>query len=57
MNGKQQTLAPCGVETLRAISMKFGTGDYVGEIKKLAKFDFDRTKIGAPTGTLNILVA
>ena len=51
MNGKQQTLAPCGVETLRAISMKFGTGDYVGEIKKLAKFDFDRTKSGAPTGT------
>ena len=51
VNGKQQTLALCGVETLRVISMKFGTGDNVGEIKKPAKFYFDRTKSGAATGT------
>ena len=48
MNGKQQTLTPGGAETSNAMKMKCGAGDYVGEIKKLAKFDFDRTKSGAP---------
>ena len=55
-DGKQQTLAPCGVETLHAISMKFGTRDYVDEIHKPAKFDLDWTKSGAATGTWNIHV-
>ena len=51
MDGKQQTLASFGVEPLHGISMKFGTRDYVGEVRKRAKFDLDRTKSGAPTGT------
>ena len=51
MNGKQRTLAPRGVETLNAISMKFGTGDYVDKLNKLAKFDLDQTTSDAATGT------
>ena len=43
VNGKQQTLAPCGVETLHAISMKFRTLDYVGEVNTSEQFDLDRT--------------
>ena len=39
------------IETLYAISMKFGRRDYVGELNKPAKFDLDRIKSGAPTGT------
>ena len=51
MNGKQPNLAPRGVETLHAISMKFGTGNYVNKLNKPAKFEIDRTKSGAATGT------
>ena len=51
MNGKQPTLAPRGIETLNAIFMKFGTGDYVEQVNTPTKCDLDRTKSGAPTGT------
>ena len=51
MNGKQQTLAPCRVETLDAIFMEFGTGNYVNKLNKPAKFEIDRTTSGAATGT------
>ena len=48
---KQPTLAPRGVETLNPISMQFGRGDYVNKLNKRAKFEIDRTKSGAATGS------
>jgi hypothetical protein len=48
---KQPTLAPSGVETLHSIFMQFGTGDYVDTLNKPAKFEIDRTKRSAATGT------
>ena len=48
---KTANFGPLRGEALRAISMTFGRCDYVGEINKTAKFDFDRTKNGAAIGT------
>ena len=54
---KTANFGPRGVETLHPISMKFGRGDYVNKLNKPAKFEIDRTKSGAATGTWNIPLA